>query len=393
MKAIPISLSPTRSRALNMFLGLVLALASILLFLSLVTYHPADPSIDTAADAGLSPGVQNWIGLFGAGLSDLALQFLGLTAFIVPLWIGSIGWGWMRSRSRGTVWLRCLGSVLAVLFTPAVFGLLPWHWRWMHALPVEGVMGRLIASSLVAYLNIQGAWLVAAALAGAGIYFAFAVSFWAMKQMADDRWAQLMAWNDRWRNWREARADEKVEREAARAEQQSPGPNQRLFSGSIPVPADESQERPAKRPFSLASLFRRKDKTEAPDPIDEIPTFQRTAAQPANAPGSEKPARRPSIWERSATQAAPAAVGPVPVPAPPAPTVAPVPMAIKPARPIAEPQPLSTTPEPAGVIAIHERADADVRTVTVAPKNVSGFKLPRKHAPQRRRRPASSARR
>ncbi len=31
---------------------------------------------------------------------------------------------------------------------------------------------------------------------------------------------------------------------------------------------------------------------------------------------------------------------------------------------------------PADAIAIHDRADADLRTVTVAPKNVSGFKLP-----------------
>jgi S-DNA-T family DNA segregation ATPase FtsK/SpoIIIE len=116
-----------------MFLGLVLALASILLFLSLVTYHPADPSIDTAADAALSPGVQNWIGLFGAGFSDLALQFLGLTAFLVPLWMGSLGWGWMRSRSRGTVWLRCLGSILAVLFTPAVFWRVARHRRGLEA--------------------------------------------------------------------------------------------------------------------------------------------------------------------------------------------------------------------------------------------------------------------
>jgi DNA segregation ATPase FtsK/SpoIIIE, S-DNA-T family len=377
MKAIPISLSPTRSRALNMFLGLVLALVSILLFLSLVTYHPADPSLDTAADSALSPGVQNWIGLFGAGVSDLALQFLGLTAFLLPLWMGSLGWGWMRSRSRGSVWLRCLGSGLAVLFTPAVFGLLPWHWRWLHALPVEGVIGRLIASSLVVYLNIQGAWLVAAALAGAGIYFAFAVSIWAIKQMADDRWAQLMAWNDRWRNWRETRADEKAEREAARAEQQSPGPNQRLFSGSIPLPEDQAKERPAKRPFRLGSLFGRKDRTEAPDPIDEIPTFQRAAAQPIDTPISEKPSRRASIWERSATQGMPPVAGPVPVPTPtPAPAVAPEPVAIKPARPVAQTQPVSAVPEREGIIAIHERADADIRTVTVAPKNVSGFKLP-----------------
>jgi S-DNA-T family DNA segregation ATPase FtsK/SpoIIIE len=379
MKAIPISLSPTRSRALNMFLGLVLTLASILLLLSLVTYHPADTSLNTSADAAQAQGVQNWIGLFGAGISDLALQFLGLTAFLVPLWMGSLGWGWMRSRSGGAVWLRCLGSVLAVLFTPAIFGLLPWHWHWMHALPVEGVIGRLIAGSLVVYLNIQGAWLVAAALAGAGVYFAFAVSFWAIKQIAEDNWVRLMALNDRWRNWREARADAKAEREAALAEQQSPGPNQRLFSGSIPDPASEAERPPAKKPFRLGFLFGRRNKTETPDPIDDIPTFQRSAAKPIETPNLTPMRKGGSVWERTVptTESAPAAAaGPIPIPTP-APADAPKPVEAKPAaRIIPEPQPRAAVEEAPGVIAIHERADADVRTVTVAPKNVSGFKLP-----------------
>ena len=65
---------------------------------------------------------------------------------------------------------------LAVIFTPALFGLLPWHWRWMHAIPVEGVMGRVISGVLVAYLNVQGAWLVAMVLGGVGIYFASDIS-------------------------------------------------------------------------------------------------------------------------------------------------------------------------------------------------------------------------
>jgi S-DNA-T family DNA segregation ATPase FtsK/SpoIIIE len=359
-------------------LGLVLTLASILLLLSLATYHPSDPSLNTSADAALAHGVQNWIGVLGAGLSDLALQFLGLTAFLVPLWMGSLGWGWMRSRSGGAVWLRCLGSVLAVSFTPAIFGLLPWHWHWMHALPVEGVIGRLIASSLVVYLNIQGAWLVAAALAGAGIYFAFAVSFWALKQMAEDNWVRLMAWNDRWRNWREARADEKAERDAALAEQQSPGPNQRLFSGSIPDPASDANLPPAKKPFRLGSLFGRRDTMETPDPIDDIPTFQRAAAQPVEAQ-NVTPIRKGSIWERPAAGGSEpgmpsAAAGPVPV-SPPVSPAAPVPIETRPARTAPAPQ-TAAAPGAPSAIAIHERADADVRMVTVAPKNLSGFKLP-----------------
>ena len=67
MKPIPISQSPTRSRALNVFLGMILTLGSILVFLALATYRPTDPSFDTASGGNIAVG--NWIGLFGAGLS------------------------------------------------------------------------------------------------------------------------------------------------------------------------------------------------------------------------------------------------------------------------------------------------------------------------------------
>jgi S-DNA-T family DNA segregation ATPase FtsK/SpoIIIE len=36
--------------------------------------------------------------------------------------------------------------------------------------PVEGVLGKLVAGLLVTYLNIQGAWLVAGVLAAAGLW-------------------------------------------------------------------------------------------------------------------------------------------------------------------------------------------------------------------------------
>jgi S-DNA-T family DNA segregation ATPase FtsK/SpoIIIE len=376
MKAIPISLSPTRSRSLNMFLGLMLALASILLLLSLLTYHPADPSLNTAADAVIPRPIQNWIGVLGAALSDLALQSMGLTAFLLPLWIGALGWGWMRSRSGGSVCLRCAGTLLAVVFVPAVFGLLPWHWRWLHAVPVEGVIGRLVASALVVYLNHQGAWLVAGAFALAGLYFASAVSFWAMMQMLEERWAHVMAWNDRWRNWREERAEAKAERESVRAEQEAPGPNQRLFSGSVEPDQEASAAAPRENQlFRLFSIFGKRNKSEDSNPVDEIPAFKRAAAQPVETTPEIK--RRASIWERAAAEPGPAPLGPVPVPSS-APVAAPLPVASKPVPPPQRfaPEPQAPVSTASTAIAIHERADADVRTVTVAPKNVSGFKLP-----------------
>jgi len=63
MNSIRIVLSPTRSRPVNVFLGVVLILVSLLLFLALATYRASDPSLNTAADSATA---HNWVGLFGA---------------------------------------------------------------------------------------------------------------------------------------------------------------------------------------------------------------------------------------------------------------------------------------------------------------------------------------
>jgi S-DNA-T family DNA segregation ATPase FtsK/SpoIIIE len=398
MKPIPIILSPTRNRALNMFLGLVLSLVSVLLFLALATYHPTDSSINTASGADPAHAVQNWIGLFGAYLSDILLQAFGITVFLFPLWIGGLGWSWIRSRSGGSAILRWMGTALAIIFVPAVFGLFPWHWHWMHAVPVEGVMGRVIAGMLVVYLNTQGAWLVAFVLAAVGVYFASDISFWTLKTQIEDRWLNLVAWHDRYSNWREERAERKRDMEERIAEQTQPGPAQRLFSGAIGDVPEPAAEAPPPRPSRLAALFGMKKRVPEPDPVDEIPAFQR-AAKTAEEPGSPAtgvgrwgeepiPPRRASIWERtvaeSAKPVAPAtAAHPAPataVPAPQAPPrsvveMRPAAVPIPAPAPVQAPGPAALAPTP-NTIAIHERADADERTVTVAPKNVSGFRLP-----------------
>ena len=401
MKPIPISLSPTRSRALNVFLGAVLTLASILLFLALATYHPSDASMDTASAADVGNAVHNWIGVLGAYLSDILLQAFGFTAFLVPVWVGGLGWNWVRSRAAGTAILRWMGVALAVIFTPALFGLLPWHWRWVHAVPVEGVMGRVISGVLVAYLNTQGAWLVAVALAGVGLYFASDISFRKLKTQIEDRWLNMVAWHDRYRNWRDERAERKRELEERYMEETQPGPAQRLFSGAIgdaQEPIDDAPPTPTGT-SRLAALFGMKRRATVPelDPVEEIPAFQRTAKT------AEEPiaARRSSIWERTVADsgvpvAAKATAGPVVTQ--PASNVAQqnpgrgviemrpgvaaqqaaVPTTVVPPASPAVPSAaaaVSSGPAP-NSIAIHERADVDEKSVTVAPKHVSGFKLP-----------------
>jgi S-DNA-T family DNA segregation ATPase FtsK/SpoIIIE len=375
MKPIRIVLSPTRSRPLNVFLGIVLLLASLLLFLALASYRATDPSLNTSTEL-VTP--RNWIGLFGAYFADLLLQTLGLTAFLLPIWMGGIGWTWTRSRPSGSPILRWMGTLLTVAFLPAVFGLLPWHWRWLHVVPVEGVIGRVMAGFLVVYLNIEGAWLVAAALAACGVYFASAISLSVVRESMTEHWARFATWRDRRRAQREERAEEQAEREVVHEEGQ-----QRIPFSQFARQAGEAsrEEPPVRRTNRFLAFFTRK-RAQEEDPVDEIPAFQRERQQPAEAQIPVAQTRRPSLWERSekatvsAGQASTPAEAP-PVPIPPA-RVRPIEAQARAADPwpVAKAEPASAPERRADEIAIHERADAEVRAVTVAPKNVSGFKLP-----------------
>jgi S-DNA-T family DNA segregation ATPase FtsK/SpoIIIE len=383
-----------------MFLGIVLALVSLLLFVALATYHSSDPSMNTSTDVTVPAVIHNWIGPLGAWTSDLLLQTLGFTAFFLPLWMAGVAWGWMRSRPGGSAILRGVGTVMSLLFVPALFALLPWHWHWLHAIAVEGVVGRLIAGMLVGWVNVQGAWLIAGVLALAGLYFASAVSLWALKEMLADRLILVQSWQDRWHNWREIRAEKRAERDDLAAEQSQPGPRQRIFSGAMGSGIEDDPEPFGQhKPSRLAAIFGRRKAPEG-DPLDEIPAFQRAAVANAEEPAAVPVAPRPtSIWERAAEPVVTARVEPIPFP--PAAT-RPIPVEARPevraetgpeyrpeprpeARPLpARPEPVAARPEPVAAarqqppanIAIHERADVDVHTVTVPPKHVSGFKLP-----------------
>jgi S-DNA-T family DNA segregation ATPase FtsK/SpoIIIE len=407
MKPVRIVLSPTRNRHLNLFLGLVLLLVSVLLLLALATWHASDPSLNTATDPTPPYPVHNWVGLFGSYLSDLMLQTLGLTAFLLPLWLGAIGWTWMRSRPSGSALLRWAGTLLALAFMPAVFGLMPWHWRWLHILPVEGVLGRVISGLLVTYLNIQGAWLVAAVFAALGLYFASAISVFVVKEALENRWLQLRNLYDRWKNWRQDRAEQRAElreereaeREVARGENRTPAPALQFAQAAL---LDADTEESAPRPGFFARLFSRRKRAPESDLLDDVPAFRRAVFDQAN-PGETNLARpvpaeeaipitpqvrRNSIWERAeAEPAQPVAAAPLPQPVPqnvvsmqpPATRFAePRTVAQRPApsQPAGFPFEPAAAPSPVGEIAIHGRADAGTRTATVAPKNVSGFKLP-----------------
>jgi DNA segregation ATPase FtsK/SpoIIIE, S-DNA-T family len=355
MKPLELALTPTRNRRLNEVTGMVLLVAASLLFLALASYRPTDPSLNTVGSYAAGRQAHNWTGLVGATVSDLLLQLEGVSAFLLPLMLGAVGLTWMRSRPAGSPTAKASGILLYLLFAPALFGLIPGHLLWMHALPLEGLAGRLVVDALVHYLNLPGAAIVVASMVTIALYLSTTFSFSTAQQWAAIRFAFAYAWRDRIRNWRTAWVRNRAEKHAAKRASQKDDAliklrkaaakqAQKVEDGErVPTARHSSFQEvsvaePVSRPHT-PSLWSRMPRTSIPDPepgvsdLDEVPA--RAGEEHA---GEEHASDIEETIEAHATQ--------------PLPT--------------AKPQ----------AISVKGRADAEARLVTLAPRSVSGYRLP-----------------
>ena len=220
MKYFLRAFTPTKNRRLNELIGFLLFVSATLLFLALASYSPLDPSLNTAGSLS-SGSAHNWIGLFGAMVSDLLLQSIGIFVFAAPVMIGLLGARWFKSRPVASPGAKALGAAILLIFTPALLALLPWHLRWMHAVAIEGLLGRIVGDVLLHYFNTVGAYIVCGAVVAVAMYLSTAFSFVNMQIWLNTRFAFVLAVWQRFEDWRAARAkataQKKAEKEAAKA--------------------------------------------------------------------------------------------------------------------------------------------------------------------------------
>jgi S-DNA-T family DNA segregation ATPase FtsK/SpoIIIE len=247
--------TPTRNRRLNELAGFLLLASAVLLFLALVSYSPTDPSFNTAASLS-SRGAGNWIGLFGAYLSDLLIQSFGICVFLLPVVIGLFGLRWFRSREIPSAGAKALGIAILLIFSPALVALLPFHLRWRHAVPIEGLLGRILGDVLLHYFNVIGAYIVSATIVAVALYLCTAFSFSAARIWAETRFAFAFALSQRFQDWRAERAKKKAAKQAQKIQAQKEN-NRRLIGdrrtapapqASMPIPAQpQASVNPAER--------------------------------------------------------------------------------------------------------------------------------------------------
>jgi DNA segregation ATPase FtsK/SpoIIIE, S-DNA-T family len=204
---------PTANRRLNELIGFLMCVSALLLFLALVSYSPLDPSLNSASVLTGAHAARNWIGVVGASISDLVLQFFGIGAFLLPVFPALLGVKWFRSRPVQSPMAKSLGGIWLVMFVPAFLALLPGHLRWLGVIPIEGLLGRVLGDFMIHYVNLLGAYIVCATVLAVALYLSTAFSFSSLRTWAPTRFAFVTALWSRYQDWREERDKRRQQKE------------------------------------------------------------------------------------------------------------------------------------------------------------------------------------
>ena len=401
MKNLRPGTAPTRSRRLNELIGLVTLAAAALFLLALATYTPTDPSFDTAGAYATGRPAHNWIGVFGAYLSDAVLQMFGVAAFFLPLLLLRLALRWMRSRSAGSALSKLIGLSLWLLAAPALMGLLPGGLLWRHTLPIEGVSGRLVADTLVQYLNLPGAAVVVLMLVAASLYLSTTFTLANARVWLVTRFSLFRHVHDRWAQWRLNRTNARVEavaerfgskreiadRKARRAEAEfaaaAAAPERTTLLAGLfgwwnrrSSPAEIAEEAsPAAPAAEPASVWEAMPRTLVDAPAATALSTALAAAAPHAEALAKAASPRRALDDEHNFDGEPVAAEPAQRSFDDEPSLPPIPTPVLPPRPIAAaPQP--PVPAPAQGISFGKRADSDIKAVAITPKSVRGYKLP-----------------
>lgn len=155
--------------------SLILLTLSILIFLSLISYHPFDNHRFSLSEPAIDH--TNLIGLSGRWVSEILIQTLGIAAFLIPLVLLYLAYDWFAIRSRRL--LHNLLAVLLTLFPPAILASLisptiHLSFKWTNhnvnvAFYTGGWIGALIAPVVSRWVGRFGAFLLFMALFFSGM--------------------------------------------------------------------------------------------------------------------------------------------------------------------------------------------------------------------------------
>ena len=138
-------------------IGILLIAVGVFLFLSLVSYHPMDPSFFSYTSSKVKE-IHNWMGIVGAYLSGLLFQGFGFPSFLVSFVLVIFAFSFIFRWEWKYLSLKLTGWVVILIATSSLFGLWLSPLRiYNQDLLIGGFIGEIFSRNLVRYFNRPGA--------------------------------------------------------------------------------------------------------------------------------------------------------------------------------------------------------------------------------------------
>jgi S-DNA-T family DNA segregation ATPase FtsK/SpoIIIE len=221
--------------------GLLTGVAGLLILLSLASYLPQDPSLNTAVATGTLP--HNWIGPAGAYLADGLLQFFGWIAYLLSLALLVVGGRLLLARPFEAPRTKMVGAAMLLVSLGTLLELFPYTPAVHGVLRGGGLLGFLVAAGLIHTFNRPGASIIAATAFLTSLFLVTRFSFgWAAQFLQKHSGRAITPLMARWAAWREARAAKAAAIVRKRIEEQrATGKRPVLFQKVAPPKAQTGQ--------------------------------------------------------------------------------------------------------------------------------------------------------
>ncbi len=143
-------------------MAIVLLSLSLILFISLFSFDPNDPGFNTTGNKEIN----NFIGLMGAYFSSTSFVFFGVASYFIPLLFISLALSVIQGKetktSKEILVVKLVAFILILVSTCSVSSI---HFliEWMPE-GSGGILGLMIASSFIQFLDVIGTTLLMLAL-------------------------------------------------------------------------------------------------------------------------------------------------------------------------------------------------------------------------------------
>jgi DNA segregation ATPase FtsK/SpoIIIE, S-DNA-T family len=138
-------------------IGILLIAVAVFLFLSLVSFHPMDPSFFSYTSPKVKE-IHNWMGIVGAYLSGLLFQGFGFPSFLISFVLVVFAFSFLFRWEWKYLSLKIGGWAVILITTSSFFGLWLSPIRiYSQGLLMGGFVGEIFSRNLVRYFNRPGA--------------------------------------------------------------------------------------------------------------------------------------------------------------------------------------------------------------------------------------------